>query len=90
MIKIAFAFAATVAVVQPALAETFTRDGSTYTYKVEQRGKSTLISGIVEDTREPFELLVTGKRVNGSVAGRPVSFSTRDVVSSKPTVVAAR
>ncbi|MES2288499.1 MAG: hypothetical protein V4530_02085 [Pseudomonadota bacterium] len=82
------------AVAQPALAETFTRDGSTYTYTVEKQGKVTLISGRIEDTKQPFRFRVSGTRVNGSIDGRWVSFSTRDVVSSKPgaqaAVIAAR
>lgn len=83
MTKIFIALAALTTVAQPALAETFTRDGSTYTYELQQRGKSTYISGHVVDTKEPFELRVSGTRITGYVAGRPVSFSTRDVVSSR-------
>ena len=93
MTKTLIAFAALAIVAQPAFAETFTRDGSTYTYVLEQRGKSTFISGHVVETKEPFNLRVSGTRVTGDVAGRSVSFSTRDVVSSrdaKPAVIAAR
>ncbi len=94
MTKTFIALAALATFSQPALAETFTRDGSTYTYTVEHRGKTMLISGQVEDTREPFRFRVTGERVTGSVNGRWVSFSTRDVVRSKPaaqaSVIAAR
>lgn len=96
MKKTLFALAAVATFAQPALATptTFTRDGSTYEYTVEHQGKTMLISGRVVDTKEPFRFRVTGERVTGSIAGRWVSFSTRDVVASKPaaqaTEIAAR
>lgn len=91
MTKTLIAFAALAAASQPALAETFTRDGTTYTYVSEQRGKSTYISGRVVDTKAPFNLRVSGTRVTGDVDGVPVSFSTRELVSAEaPTKVASR
>lgn len=91
MTKTLIALAALAVASQPALAETFTRDGTTYTYALEQRGKSTYISGHVVDTKAPFNLRVNGNRVTGDVDGRPVSFSTRQSASvATPTKVAAR
>ncbi|MEP6786016.1 MAG: hypothetical protein ABI898_09790 [Sphingomonadales bacterium] len=95
MIKTFIAFTVLAAAAQPALAETFTRDGTTYSYTVAQRGTTSVISGRNMDTREPFILRVSGTRVSGTVSGtvsgRPVSFSTREVVTSKAsTEIAAR
>lgn len=81
-------------VVTPALAETFTHDGVTYVYSVEQRGNMRLITGRDVTNNRPFALSVKNGWVAGDVDGNSVSFSTREVKSTKPQVtvteVAAR
>jgi hypothetical protein len=84
--------AATIAT--PALAETFEHAGATYEYTVQQQGNARIISGKDVKTGQLFELTVRNRWVEGTVDGRPVSFSTRDLVRVRPTTtsteVAAR
>ena len=75
------------AIATPALAETVTHDGITYVYSVEQRGKMRLITGEDVTNRRAFTLKVSDKWVDGVVDGNPVSFSARDVVRLKPSVL---
>jgi hypothetical protein len=61
-------------VAMPAFAETFTRDGVSYSYEVKQSGSYQVISGHNLATGETFKLRVRGSRVAGSYAGRNVAF----------------
>jgi hypothetical protein len=78
----------------PVLAETFTRDGTTYVYSTEQRGAVTWITGADVTNRRDFILRVSRGRVEGTVDGNTVSFRSRDAqrLQSNVTVteVAAR
>jgi len=58
----------------PAMAETFTRDGVTYDYNVKAVGGSTLISGTIVNSGQPFRLRLRDGRVSGQVGVWPVSF----------------
>jgi len=51
----------------------FTRDGVTYTYTVEQIGSRRVIEGRATPG-EPFRLVVSGSKVTGQANGVPVSF----------------
>jgi hypothetical protein len=73
----------------PALAETFTHEGVTYEYTVEQKGNIRVITGKDTSSGRPFELTVRSGWVDGHVDGTPVSFSKREVVRLRPTVVSA-
>ena len=61
-------------VAMPALAETFTRDGVSYSYEVKQSGSYQVISGHNLATGEAFRLRVRGARVASSYAGHDVAF----------------
>jgi hypothetical protein len=89
MLKTLSILIAAAAVITPALAETVTHQGVTYVYSVEQRGKMRLITGEDTTNHKPFTLRVSKRWVDGVVDGSPVSFSTRDVVRIKPTVVSS-
>lgn len=52
----------------------FTRDGVSYTYTSARKGERTIITGKTS-TGSAYTLTVRGKRVNGVVAGTPVSFN---------------
>jgi hypothetical protein len=89
MLKTISILIAAAAFTAPACAETITHDGITYVYSVEQRGNMRLITGEDTTTHRPFTLRVSKRWVDGDVNGRPVSFSTRDVVRTKPTVASS-
>jgi hypothetical protein len=74
-------------VAAPALAETFTHEGVTYEYTVAQKGNVRIITGKDTISGRPFELTVRNGWVDGHVDGAPVSFSKREVVRLRPTVV---
>ncbi len=85
MLKTISILIAAAAIVTPALADTLVHKGKTYTYSVEKRGNVRVISGEDSDHRV-FNLHVSRNWVDGTVDGRLVSFSTRDVVHLKPEV----
>lgn len=77
----------------PAMAETFTRDGVTYTYTTKTLGDATIISGNIVSSGESFRLKVKGGRVVGQIGSRPVSFRTAETEvasASGSTVFAAK
>jgi hypothetical protein len=65
-------------VAAPAAAESFSRDGYTYSYTTKAVGEATIISGKVAETGESFRLRVKGNRVVGRVGVNSVSFRTAD------------
>ena len=85
MIKTFIAVAVTSALAAPAVAETVVSDGIVYTYTVSQTAKGTVIRG-ADSSGTPFELRVSGPRVEGRINGRAVAFRTRDVTTSRATV----
>ena len=80
-------------VATPALADTVVRDGVTYTYDVVEDGGARIITG-TDSAARPFVLRVAHGWVHGSVDGKTVSFSLRDVkplaTAANATVVATR
>lgn len=58
----------------PAMAESFTRDGVTYDYRVRTAGPATLISGTIVNSGQSFRLRLRDGRVTGQVGSWPVSF----------------
>lgn len=58
----------------PAMAESFTRDGVTYSYSVRTVGAATLISGTIVNSGQAFRLRLRDGRVTGQVGTWPVSF----------------
>lgn len=70
---------AAVAATSPALAETFTYQGKTYAYTIEQRGHVRILTGADVTSDVPFVLNVSRNWVEGTVDGQPVSFSTHSV-----------
>jgi hypothetical protein len=76
----------------PAMAETFTRDGTTYNYTLKSLGQATLISGTIVDTGESFSLKVKSGRVVGQVGSRPVNFRAEEAQAAAQggTVLAAK
>jgi hypothetical protein len=93
MLKTLSIATAAFALVTPALAETVTHGGVTYTYAVDKSSAAQLITG-TDSRGGEFSLRVKNGWVEGVVNGRSVSFSTRDVVRTKSaataTEVAAR
>ncbi len=87
MLKTISILIAVTAVATPALADTFVHDGTTYVYSIEQRGDIQILTGVDSKTRRPFTLRVSRNWVDGNVDGSPVSFSKRDVIRSKPSVL---
>lgn len=65
---------------------TFSHDGVTYTYTVEQVGEKKVLRGHAGTSREPFVLNVGKSWVNGSTNGRDVSFSLKSVKRIKGIV----
>lgn len=61
----------------------FTRDGVTYVYTSEQRGKSTVILGKAFPGGSSYSLTVRGRRVTGVVGGNPVAFTIARPLTSK-------
>jgi len=57
-----------------AKSHTFTHDGQSYTYSVEQTSKARVLRGMHDRTGQPFVLHITGTRVSGTVGGQYVSF----------------
>lgn len=53
---------------------TFERDGTVYTYKVEQQGEAQIIKGSSKPDSSDFNLRVVGRKVTGFVNGNRVSF----------------
>ena len=80
-------------VTTPAVADTVVDDGVTYTYDVAEHGSARIITG-TDSAARPFVLRVSRGWVNGSVDGKTVSFSLRDVkrldAAVKSTVIATR
>lgn len=70
----------------PAMAESFTRDGQTYEYKITSLADAKLITGKVISTGQPFRLKVSGDRVSGYFASKSVRFR---VAGAEATVRAA-
>ena len=60
----------------PAMAESFSRDGVTYTYTVKSAGEYQVISGKELATGRDFRLRVKGDKVSGRFGDRTVSFLT--------------
>jgi len=63
-------------VATPAMAESFTRDGETYTYEVKESGGDQLIVGRNLSAGQNFTLRVRNGRVSGRYNGSAVNFST--------------
>jgi hypothetical protein len=63
---------------------TFERDGTVYTYRVEQQGEVQIIKGISRPDAGSFNLRVRGNRVVGVVNGRTVSFALPKDGAGKP------
>jgi hypothetical protein len=82
MLKTLSILTAAFAVATPALANTFTHQGVTYTYAVEKGVTEKLISGS-DSKGGDYSLRVKNGWVEGVVDGRPVSFSTREVIRLK-------
>ena len=55
----------------------FTRDGQTYVYTVEQKKRSVVLDGWHYPSGRTFQLVVRGDHVRGVSAGVPVDFSIR-------------
>lgn len=87
MLKTLSIATAAFALMTPALAETVTHEGVTYTYTVDNSSAAQLITG-TDSRGGEFSLRVKNGWVEGVVNGRSVSFSTRDVVRTKPTAIA--
>jgi len=62
---------------------TFERDGSVYTYQIEQQGESQIIKGTISPEAGNFNLRVKGNKVRGVVNGRIVSFALPNDSASK-------
>ncbi|RYE52909.1 MAG: hypothetical protein EOP18_09970 [Rhizobiaceae bacterium] len=69
-----FAILSSIAVT-PVMAERFTRDGTTYDYKVKSAEDYQIISGTVVSTGETFRLSVKGSKVSGRMGAWPVQFN---------------
>jgi len=88
-----FILAATLAAagIAPAFASeapaTFTRDGVTYTYTVEQIGNRRVIEGQATPGA-PFRLVVSRNQVTGQANGVPVSFRVKPVADEAPSDLA--
>ena len=74
---LAFAILGTI-VAAPAAAESFSRDGYTYSYTTKAEGDAMVISGKVVETGQNFRLKVKDSRVFGRMGSRSVSFKTTD------------
>ena len=73
------------------IARTFEHDGTRYSYTITTRGDARILTGIVEDSGKPFRLEVINGRVRGTVNGKAVAFSMRDVKPFRQrTEIAAR
>jgi hypothetical protein len=64
----------------------FTHDGVSYTYTVEQTGERKVLRGHAGTNREPFVLNVGKSWVNGTANGSDVSFSLKSVKRIKGIV----
>jgi hypothetical protein len=84
MLKTLSILTATLALATPALAETVTHRGVTYTYAVADGGTVKVITG-TDSRGSDYSLRVKNGWVEGTVNGNPVSFSTRDAVRLRPT-----
>ncbi len=62
----------------PAMAESFTRDGESYNYKVRASGVYQIITGTNVTSGQSFTLRVKGSEVSGRFGDWPVRFSTAD------------
>jgi len=61
----------------------FTHDGRTYAYTRTDLGDGRqLIEGRRVDGNKPFRLVVSGKRVSGTVGNVPVAFRTTDAAGA--------
>jgi hypothetical protein len=86
MLKSTIFFVTAFAVTTTAVADTVVHEGITYTYRVKPAVNGRVITGQDSHGRK-FVLRVRKSTVDGIVDGSPVSFSTRDVIRLKPTVV---
>ncbi len=66
---------------EPAMAETFTRDGTTYTYGVMERSGYKVIAGVADDTGDAFRLVVKGDKVSGQFGSKQVQFRISTAVA---------
>ena len=72
-------------------ARAFEHDGVRYSYTVTRKGDMRILSGVVENSGKPFHLEVANGRVRGTVNGKAVAFSLRDVKPFKDrTEIASR
>ncbi|MEO7786772.1 MAG: hypothetical protein ABIR77_02960 [Sphingomicrobium sp.] len=81
------------AVAAPSAPVTMTRDGVTYRYTSEVKGKLIVIHGEQLDTGQTIDLIVDSQgRVDGTVGASPVSFTvskdSRDRIMSTLAAVA--
>lgn len=84
MQKLSLALAISLGFAAPAFAEaaaqsdTFVHEGVEYTYTTEDLGDKVLVKGTSDDGAK-YTLIVSDKRVHGTMNGRPVSFSRSQV-----------
>lgn len=88
---------AVTATVSPAVAKdmsSFTHEGVVYKYSVTNISDSKRVISGFATPGNPFRLVVSGNRVNGTVNGMPVSFTVSEAknaaASSAPITVASR
>jgi hypothetical protein len=82
----ALTFLPSLANAEAAAPVSFIYGGQTYTYTVEQDGSKQVLRGVVGKSKEPFVLNVGKHWVDGTVDGRPVSFSLKSVKRIKGIV----
>lgn len=74
-----------------AAARAFEHEGIRYSYTITHKGDMRILSGVVENSGRPFHLEVVNGRVRGTVNGKAVAFSLRDVKPFKDrTAIASR
>ncbi len=93
MTKFAPVFAAAALLIAPAAAfaepsapVSFTHQGATYNYTVEQKAEKRIIRGQETVSGSQFTLFVGKSKVTGFVDGRPVSFPLTAVKPLRGTV----
>lgn len=74
--------------VSPAMAEqsrhSFTRDGFSYSYQVEQKGDAIRIVGTSQPGFGRYDLTVRNGKVTGTQNGRAIAFLVADVETGRP------
>jgi hypothetical protein len=83
---LALALVPSLANAEEAAPVSFTYDGQVYTYTIEQAGGKRVLRGVVGRAGERFVLNVGKHWVDGTVDGRPISFSLKSVKRIKGIV----